>query len=83
MSSKYSKKKKKASAPRKVAVAQNNYTSKCCNAPAKKPALVSTSDWKDPKATAAAGLGKFRCGECGKRCVVSRSKTSSTTSEVA
>lgn len=79
MSSKYSKKKQQK-APPKAVVAVNEYISTCCNVPATKPALQAQSDWKSAKITDFGGLGKFRCTQCKKRCVVSRSKK---TQEVA
>lgn len=75
MSSKYSKKAKKPAIVKAV-VAVNQYTSKCCNAPAKKPALQALSDWKSAKISDFGGLGHWRCTVCSKSCVVSRSKKS-------
>ncbi len=46
------------------------YASTCCSVPAKKPACVKPE--RDSKELAS--LGKWRCGSCGKRCTVSRSK---------
>jgi uncharacterized Fe-S radical SAM superfamily protein PflX len=69
------KKKGKGTQPKKAApISENQYTSKCCSAPATKTALVAVADWKSAKVTDFGGLGKFRCTVCKKRCVVNRSK---------
>jgi len=49
------------------------YISACCSVPARKPALVKQSTDKKSKEIPK-GLGKWRCGACGKRCSVTPRK---------
>jgi len=51
------------------------YISACCSVPARKPAAGTKETYKDAESgkmkTAPKGLGKWRCGQCGKTCKVS------------
>jgi hypothetical protein len=65
-----SKKKKVIKAPVKRAF---NYTSLCCNEPAKKePVERSAADFKENKYSEC-GLGKWHCTKCSRNCKVKRS----------
>jgi len=54
------------------------YTSACCQAPATKPKAGQKEVAKDPESgkmkSGSKGLGHWRCGQCGKTCIVSCKK---------
>ncbi len=50
------------------------YTSVCCTAPAKKPAVVRSPEDKKAKEYSKCGLGVWRCTNCERVAKVTRSK---------
>jgi len=54
------------------------YTSACCQAPATKPKAGAQEMQRDPESgkskSQSKGLGKWRCSQCGKTCIVSCKK---------
>jgi hypothetical protein len=63
--------KSKIAPARKLDAPMFLYFSVCCNVKASKPALLKTPE-------AEGTLGKFRCGNCDKRCKVQRIKCQDT-----
>jgi len=55
------------------------YISACCNVPARKPAAGQKTAVRNPETgktkSEPKGLGKWRCGQCGKTCKVSAQKS--------
>ena len=50
------------------------YTSKCCEAPARKPPVQRSADDRKENKFSECTLGKWHCTNCGKSAKVSRSK---------
>ena len=50
------------------------YTSVCCDAPGKKPALVRTSEDRAANRYSEGSLGHWRCSKCERSCKVKRSR---------
>lgn len=65
--------KKKDRKPR-VVNAVFNYTSKCCEAPAKKPPVIRTPEDRRENKFSESNLGHWRCTKCGKATKVTRAK---------
>ena len=51
------------------------YKSVCCNVVATKPPCERTEEERREHKFGKAGLGKWDCTKCGKRCVVTRHNT--------
>ena len=51
-----------------------NYTSVCCNRPAKKDPCVRSKEDKKENKFSECGLGKWHCSQCEKNCKVRRTK---------
>lgn len=48
------------------------YTSVCCEAPAKKPAVARSPEDKRENKFSECSLGKWHCVKCGRNCKVTR-----------
>jgi hypothetical protein len=75
---KWAKKSRPAVKPSLLAIPSRIYTSACCQAPATKPKAGAQEMQRDPESgkskSQSKGLGKWRCSQCGKTCIVSCKK---------
>ncbi len=58
-----------------------NYTSVCCNEPAKKPPVQRSGEDLAANEYSQCGLGKWECTKCGKNAKVKRSRIKETASD--
>ena len=74
----WAKRSKPVAKPVALALPAREYVSVCCNAPAHKPKAGQKEVAKDPESgkmkSGSKGLGHWRCGQCGKTCIVSCKK---------